>query len=360
MKRFILCSFYCICAATALNAQINITASDMPVVGDTLRYSGSLPTVSLNLSNTGANIAWDYSTLTPTYQAVDTYKLAAAAGYSGGGIPPTAYGYKVADTLRFTGAPAYATNVYTFFNIKSGPSRYVAEGFGAKLGGLPVPVTVPAGYSDEDEWYFFPLTYNTANPAYYDSTSFRLTATIPLVGSLMIKGTRKTSVDGWGTIKTPYYTTAIQTIRVRSEVNEVDSVTVGTTVIGVPRHYVDYKWLVNGQHYPALWVTTTVVGTTETPSSVTYRDSKRALGVSGPSAITEALQVYPNPAYAAEVTVKVPAAWNHYTLRLYDAVGKIISETNNSNKLSTAQLPAGKYIILAESNGVYGAAQFVK
>jgi hypothetical protein len=293
----------------------------------------------------------------PVNQGVDEYKTAINAGYTGGGIPLTAYGYKVADTLRFTGAPAYATNVYTFFNIKTGPSRYIAEGFGAKLNGT---LPIPAGYSDEDEVYFFPLTYNTANPSYYDSTSFKINVNLPPIGTLMIKGKRKTSVDGWGTIKTPYYTTPVQTIRVRSDVDEVDSVTFGTTVLGIPRHYIEYKWLVNGQHYPALFVTTTVLGTTETPSSVTYRDTKRNLSVASPRATAAILQVYPNPAYTGEVTVKVPSSWNHYTIRLFDAAGRIISETTDSYKLATDKLATGKYIILAESNGAYGAAQFVK
>src|SRR6188472_3080704 len=115
MKRILLSLSLCLLAGTALKAQITITAADMPVNGDTLRYSTSLPTASLNLSNTGANIAWDYSTLVPQAQVVDTYKTAAAAGYTGGGIPGTAFGYKVADTLP--GAPLPVKDVYVFFSL---------------------------------------------------------------------------------------------------------------------------------------------------------------------------------------------------------------------------------------------------
>ena len=116
MKRNLLTFSLGLLACTAVRAQITITAADMPVNGDKLRYSISLPTVALNLSNTGANIAWDYSTLVPQTQVVDSYKTAAAAGYSGGGIPATAFGYKVADSLP--GAPIPVNDVYTFFSLK--------------------------------------------------------------------------------------------------------------------------------------------------------------------------------------------------------------------------------------------------
>ena len=83
MKKILTSLSLCLIAGTALNAQITITASDMPVLGDKLLYSAALPTAGLNLSNTGANIAWDFTTLVPRLQDIDTYKTASQAGYSG-------------------------------------------------------------------------------------------------------------------------------------------------------------------------------------------------------------------------------------------------------------------------------------
>ncbi len=351
MKKTLLFALVALTTAPAM-AQITIQAADMPVNGDTLRYSTSLTLTGLNLTNTGANITWDYSMLTPLAQQVDTYKTASQAGYGGGGIPTTAAGYKVADTLAFPGATGIsATNVYTFFSVKTGPGRYVAEGFGAKLNGA---LPIPAAYSDEDEWYFFPLSFGRK-----DTSTFKLTVSV-LGNSLKQQGTRWTNVDGWGTIKTPYYTTPVAAIRVRSEVDEVDSVSFSGTNFAIPRHYVDYKWLANGQHYPAMWITTNIVGTTETPTTVRYRDTRRALGVGAVNPVFEVLAVYPNPAIAGEVTVRVPASWNNYTLHLFDATGRAVSNVTNTSKLATDALPSGHYTIIAESNGNYGAAQFVK
>ena len=349
MKRILLTLALGLLAGNALQAQITITASDMPVLSDQLRYSISLPTAGLNLTNTGANISWDYSNLVAAAQAVDTYKTASAAGYSG--IGASAYGFKIADSLGFAAVPISLNNVYTFFSVKASPSRFVAEGFGAKINNA---LPFSAAYSDEDEWYFFPLTFGR-----YDSSSFKLTASVLALGTLKMQGWRKTTVDGWGTIRTPYHTTPIAVLRVRSEVNEVDTITYMSTNFPIANHTVDYKWLANGEHYPALWITTRMVGTTETPTSVRYRDQPN-LSVGGQSRKMEALEVYPNPATGSEVRIKVPATWNFYVVHLYDAAGKLITEVANSSSLNISQLPSGKYFIIAESNGAYGATQFVR
>src|SRR5438067_13847963 len=87
--------------ASVGRAQITITSADMPILGDTLRYSFATAAGSnLNLSNTGANIAWDYSSLTPVGQGLDQYKSAAQVNIAYAAlISPQAYGYKVADSI---------------------------------------------------------------------------------------------------------------------------------------------------------------------------------------------------------------------------------------------------------------------
>ena len=146
--------------ATAAGAQIQITATDMPVSGDTLRSSATAATSSgITLSNTGTNYAWDYSSLVPVSQTVANYQLAATVNIAFAVvISPTAYGYKVADSFPTPAGlpislPVSIKNMYTFYNKKSSPSRFVAEGFGATISGIPTP----AAYQDEDEVYLFPL-----------------------------------------------------------------------------------------------------------------------------------------------------------------------------------------------------------
>lgn len=338
-------------------AQVTITANDMPVNGDTLRYSTTLALgFNINLNDTGANKVWNFDTLTPMLQRVDEYKSALQVNPAYAVlISLTAYGYKVADTLGLGGTPlpVTVTEVYTFFSKKNSPSRFVAEGFGARISGTPVP----AVYSNEDEWYYFPLNYGND-----DTSDFHLKVQVPSVGSLVQSGDRFTKADAWGTIKTPYFTTAQNCIRVRTEVVAVDSVQVSPLpAIGIPRRTVDYKWLVPGEHYPALWITTTITGSTETITAVRYRDSYR------PSSIQDAakgntisrLDIYPNPANDV-MQISIPGNISEYTVEVYDMQGRVLIRVQNTDVINIAELVPGNYLVrLSYENGV-GYAPLIK
>lgn len=347
-----------ICTITKTEAQVSITANDMPVNGDTLRYSTVLAVgFNINLNDTGANKVWNFDTLTPLLQRVDEYKsvLQVNPVYAAVITSLTAYGYKVADTLGLGGTPlpVSVTEVYTFFNKKNSPSRFVAEGFGARISGTPVP----AVYSNEDEWYFFPLNYGND-----DTSDFYLKVQVPSLGSLVQEGDRYTKTDAWGTIKTPYFTTPQNCIRVRSEVIAVDSVQVSPLpAIGLPRRTVDYKWLIPGEHYPALWITTTITGSTETITAVRYRDSYRPSFVQNAekgSALSR-LAIYPNPA-TNELHVAIPANVREFSVEVFDMQGRNVMSVQNTEVLHIASLAQGNYLVrLSYDNGV-GYAALVK
>lgn len=350
-------SFLMLGALNVANAQVSITANDMPVNGDTLRYSTTLAVgFNINLNDTGANKVWNFDTLTPTIQRIDEYKTAVQVNpLYALTISPTAYGYKVADTLGLGSSPlpVTVTEVYTFFSKKNSPSRFVAEGFGARVSGTPIPAT----YSNEDEWYFFPLNYGND-----DTSDFYLKVQVPSLGSLVQEGDRYTKADAWGTIKTPYFTTPQNCIRVRSEVIAVDSVQVSPLpAIGLPRRTVDYKWLIPGEHYPALWITTTVTGSTETITAVRYRDSYRPSSVqdAAKGSMISRLNIYPNPA-TNDVQITIPANISEYSVEILDAQGRVLSSVQNEPIISIAKLVPGNYLVrLSHDNGV-GYAALVK
>lgn len=334
----------------ALQAQITITAADMPVSGDTLRYSFiANGTSGVDFTTTGANTTWDFSSLVAVGQRVDTYKTAIQVNPIYTLISPTAYGYKVADSFPGLGAflPVSIKGIYTFYNKKSSPSRFIAEGFAATIAGIPTPAT----YQDEDEIYYFPLDFGVTN----DSSNFRLSYNLSVVGSMLQKGYRKTTVDGWGTIVTPFYTTPLNCIRVRSEIHEIDSITLSTLPlppVGIPRNTVEYKWLANGEHYPALWITTTITGSTETVTSVRYRDYYRPglLNVNKTTTLTE-LKAYPNPAVNGIVNISIPVDWKDYSIEVYDLQSKLVLSTSNTPQLNLEILPNGNYLGVIYHNG---------
>ena len=354
--------FTLVCILTTMlraQAQITITASDMPVSGDTLRYSNAnIVGNTINLADSGAGFNWNYSDLVPVSQNVDTYKTALSVNLAYALISFTAYGYKVSDS--FPGAssflPVSINQLYTFFEKKTSPSRFSAVAFAAKIGGLPTPFN----YTIDDDWYYFPLTYHSA-----DSSRFSLTIGLSGTASLKQTGYRKTTVDGWGTITTPYYTSPVNCIRVRSFIREIDSVSFSGFPFTIPRTTVEYKWLVNGGHYPALWVTANKTDTVdntgaEVITSIRYRDIARQLNVGVPKEpLRGTVKVFPNPAVYGRVTLDVPADWNTYSITIYDQTSKAVMTTNKA-EIDMSNLPAGMYVAQVIHNADVVYAQIVR
>lgn len=325
-----------------VSAQTTITAADMPVAGDTLRYSAAdVIGATFDVNDTGANKVWDFTGLVPVGQQVDTYKTAIQVSPTYFLTAPAGcYGYKVADSIPGLGAflPISIRGLYTFFNKVSSPASYAAVAFGATVSGAPIA----AKYSINDEWYFFPLSYGRR-----DSSDFAFAESLPGLGSINEGGNRVTKADAWGTIKTPFYTSGVSCLRVRSEVNQIDTVviTIANINLPVPSNTVDYKFLVNGQHYPALWVTTTKAGGMETVTSITYRDSARSfVSVPEVKATSQNLTTYPNPAATGITKINVPSSWGNYAVNVYDLQGRQVASVANSNAVDLSALPAGNYV----------------
>jgi len=325
-------------AATAPTfAQITITSAEMPVAEDTLRYSiANAFTTTIDLNDTGTGKVWDFSALAALSQSIDTYKTpleinplylfsisSSAVGERFGNLPIPA------GTL-----PVTVTDIYTFFKTSS--SAYNATDFAASISGFPTPVP----YTTPDRWFSFPLTYMTN-----DSANYYLNFSIPSLGGIQQIGYRKSRVDAWGTIVTPFYTTPTACIRDRSEINEIDSVTFSGTTIGLPRNMVEYKWMVNGSHYPALWVTTTIIAGTEIVSNIKYKDVAREMstGVINTKPAIYAFNAYPNPAVNGTVTLDIPANWTNFYTEVYDMQSRLVLASDNTRVLNITALPKGNY-----------------
>jgi hypothetical protein len=339
--------------SSAVTGQITINASDMPVVGDTLRYSSVDPSsASINLSNTGANVNWDFSNWIIADQGVDTFKTPADAGFTG---LNTGVGYRVSDAVNLSGQglPLSLSDPHVFYDLLNGPDRYVAVSFAAYLNGS----AEAAIYSDQDEIYFFPLVYNRR-----DTSTFRLDHAT-LMGSITMKGERVTVVDGYGTVKTPYFTNPVNVLRIRSEVWQTDSVhTVLGQHIGFERRYVEYTWRANGEHYPVVRVGTNVDDNgNETVQMVRFRDTYRPnvhIASSTPDRLFN-LKAWPNPANDY-LQLNVPANWNNYLVEIFDAQGKMLISEWNSPTIAIDRLARGNYIVRVQYGSTAGYTQICK
>lgn len=247
-----------------VKSQITITASAMPVAADTIRYSTASPVgVALNINQKGASQSWDYSGLTSNGQGIDDYIASNKSPYAF--YFSNKIGLKTADSI---GASIVTfKNIYSFYTKNT--SVFRAEGIGYTIQGFPLA----SMYSDDDEIYSFPLDYGDS-----DVSTFHFKFTIPTQTSFAFvqAGTRTNIVDGWGSIKTPYKTYA-STLRVKTIVDEVDTVITQFAKIPVPRKQVIYKWLSLSEHMPVLEITGTEVGSNFTATQIRFRDKYNGL-----------------------------------------------------------------------------------
>lgn len=354
MKTIItLCSL--LCAALSLKAQITITSANMPVVGDTGRYSSASLASIGNYTATGANYTWNFSTLDSTGQGMRKFVPSSATPYAFYFFMPK-YGEKTADSIPVPAIPTTTLNltmknIYSFYK-KNGTSSFNAEGTGVSIMGLPVGSTASSS-SNDDKLYLFPLNYGNR-----DSTTFKFsTPSFSAVPFLYKKqGYRITEVDGWGSITTPYGTE--QCIRVVTTQYSQDTITInqlpaGFNTLGFPNYVRSYQWLTLTEKIPYLEVSGQVLFGNFVPTQARYRDRIRYnfVGIKEEEQAL-ALSVFPNPANT-ELSLIIPQNGNSMTAEITDLQGKLVQskvfERNsgivNEQKIDVSGLAKGLYLL---------------
>lgn len=240
-------------SATAM-AQITILNADMPKANDTIRISNATGTVNVN--QTGANYQWNFSNISIASQDVVKYKTGIQTPYAIY-FATASYGIPEANSNLGT---FVLQDVYGFYRNSS--AAHVFVGRGASVQGLPLGIN----FNPRDTIYRFPLTYGKS-----DSGLFAGSFSLAGLGDVAIGGKRVNIVDGWGSITTPYGT--FDCIRVKSTINETDTIKLGGFPIPVPNNRIEYKWLAKGQGYPVFQVVVTqgITGT----QTITFKDRYR-------------------------------------------------------------------------------------
>jgi hypothetical protein len=299
-----------------LSAQITISSNNMPVANDTMRMSVA-SAAGIDVSQTGANHTWDFSNLVATSQTVVKYIPSASTPYFFYFIGT--YGRKVSDSAGF--GTFKFTNLFNFY--KKSSTKFTSEGLGLTYSGIPLA----ADYSDPDEIYQFPLTYNRK-----DSSTFAVSLNIPTLGVYKSKGYRLTHVDGYGTAVTPYG--SFQCIRVRSRVFATDSITLQQPLsvsFGFPNNTEEYHWLTTTEHLPVMEITGNVAAGNFTPTQISYRDSARLWATGITESEFQALNVFPNPGGKDRIVEFDSPQSGQYEFEVFDISGTRISQLSISS-----------------------------
>jgi hypothetical protein len=229
-----------------LSAQITITRDDMPNIGDTIRVSNAAILFGFDPSLTGSDFDWDFTNLEPQSQAVEGYVSTTSTPF----LYQIIFNQNVASIASpitdVSFLPGFEiTDAFIFYRETA--SSYVRAGYGATVSGIPIPIK----FDFPELLYSFPVT--ATSPA--DSSLSNYSLGLPGVGYFSIERKRVNTVDGWGSLTTPYGT--FDVLRVKSDIYERDSLYLDSLQAGIPiiRNYSEYQWLTNGRGIPVLAIT---------------------------------------------------------------------------------------------------------
>jgi len=314
-----------------LNAQPIITRSDMPSIGDTTRVMNATAGLSLNakLGIKGEQQRWDFTDLQSTESELVRFQTPTETPYFFF-VLANAQGIKFADSINLF--LLNLENVYDFYNLNN--SRYATVGRGVTVQGFPLP----AQYSDPDELYFFPLQFGRS-----DSSTFAYGLSIPNTGGYSSRGGRKTEVDGWGEVITPFG--RYSCLRVKSTVQMQDSISINGLDIALPiRTEIEYKWLAKGEKVPVLSIRGNSVFGSFSPTSIRYRYNYPQI-VPPTSFMLEPgeLIIYPNPTQDL-VFFGMNALDKMDRIQAFDLYGRVIMDHSGTLEyLDVSDWNAGVY-----------------
>jgi hypothetical protein len=338
--------------STFAKAQITITAADMPNPKDSVLISIATTIGSNDVKLTGASFSWDYSKLAPVLQRYELFDAPSTF------TSPfnllfnpfnTSYGknnYQV-KTVPLPGMKIDAA--YDFFKESTADFRQIGAGY--TINGTPIPFL----YSPNDIIYRFPMNYLNV-----DSCDYKYGLPIPGMGYYGQKGHRVNTVDGWGTLITPFG--SFTTIRVLSAITATDTIYVeafktGTNIPRPLKH--EYKWFAQNSKIPVLQIDGNVAAGTVTVTNVQFIDSLRSniphVGITDIASNQSKFEVYPNPATdfcMIRYLTKKNASVN---ISVMDITGKLLfskMETRTAGEqllpLQTSDFPNGIYFIRLE------------
>ncbi len=323
-----------------VKAQITLNRDQLPRSGDSAQImNAQLSIPGTRFAATGPGTNWDFSDLQASSPDLVWYRPGIQTPYF---LFLNSFGTKVQDSLNLL--VVSLQNVFEFYN--SNNTRWAAVGRGFTVSGIPIP----AFYTDNDEIFFFPLTYGRK-----DSSTFAYNISIPTVGEYASRGGRVSQVDGWGSITTPQGT--FECLRVKSTLRILDSLTFQGNTFGVPlRTEIEYYWLSREEHIPILKVRGTSFFGLFNPSLVQYRFTPKS-GVPPPDVpVADGdFLLYPNPTDQM-LYIAVGRFDQINRLQFIDQMGRILRDWAAPVRpiLDLGDVQAGTYTVRAEcSFGTY-------
>ena len=336
-------------------------------------YSQQMTNVTLgingfNFDTTGANLTWNYTALGKDSWGNKSTVTAASSGYqapfitqcllSGGGLTClvkwnglTNMGILDLDSMNAVVVTLY--DVMTMAKKTSGHLVGTVKGMRIKDStGITVPIV--AEYDNQDTILNFPLTYQDSGKS-YGAWGYDLNA---IGQNIQYKVTydRKYTVEGWGKLITPH-ATYNNTLKVRTTLDQVDSVNFMGTKFGIPRVIVEYTWYDAAFGLPVMKAEGIEVLGITTINTVSYIDN---VYVGTEEKELAQFNLFPNPSTDV-ITISSGDNTSIDSYKIMDIQGRFIQQNRFSKSISVAELETGTYLIqLFSDNKIVGVEKFVK
>lgn len=336
-------------------------------------YSQQMTNVTLgvnafNFDTTGANLIWNYATLGKDFWGNKSTITASASGYqapfiaqcllSGGGFTClikwnglTNMGILDLDSLNAIVVTLY--DVMTMTKKTTGHLVGTVKGLRIKDStGITIPVV--SEYSDYDTILNFPLIYQDSGKS-YGAWGYDLNA---IGQNIQYKVTydRKYIVEGWGKLITPH-ATYNNTLKVKTTLNQVDSVNFLGTKFGIPRNIVEYTWYDAAFGLPVMKAEGIEVLGFTTINTVAYIDN---VYVGTEEKELAQFNLFPNPS-TDNITITNNGNSRVDSYKILDIQGKFVQQNRFSKSISVASLETGTYIFqLFSANEMVGVEKFIK
>lgn len=279
--------FVMVSAQTDLKAQATYTSNNYASNGDTV-YLTKASGNGFNFDTTGANFTWNYSTLSGNSQTTLVFRAPNQTGFT-----PIQWLYiNNANNVNQSSTDGQTVAIGNL--QKTDPNDYFLKNTGAiaqKASSFKVVInnsalSIKNVYDNPDTIFKFPINY-----ANVDSCTSTFTTSIPNLYYNHTQIKRTNTVEGYGSVTTPYGTYS-NALKVKTDLVRNDSIILNDTLtIVVANISRELKWIDPAEGYPVLIAKQTLVNNSYITQSVEYLDAQQFFT---PNALFAYLPIYPS------------------------------------------------------------------
>ena len=334
------------------NTQITLTTTDFSDGGDN-SWISNVTDNGIDFSTTGQNMTWDFSGMVSTGQTQKEYFNLSSSSQ----LIQILFGVFASSQYKATNfvnsdalpldqipsgiLPVTISNVRQF--SKNSNDSITSIGLTISVDGNEIPFK-----SDTIETrYKFPLLYGNS----YSSRGFTEIDLNPATNIIWRQYRQRFStVDGWGSITTPYGN--FDVLRIDHFIQETDSILIDALgnptwiPLAIPDSH-QYEWITNGEKEPILRITTTILNGNETVTNIEYKDNE----IVGLDELENQFTVYPNPTNS---TLTINGIQQKITYSIFSIDGKEVFSGELStmkNQIDVHSLTEGSYQIILSQKG---------